>query len=400
MTIPTTNSPELSFPLIVDGVTHSLTVTVQSIPQLIGIDPLAHDIALVPCCSTVLAEELQSHDHTLTNLISAALSSLFHLVNNTDFKAINMATQPTASLFATTPAKKLTLKTLPYERPNGNGMGIVLGDVAIVKGVLATEGGDKVLLNKSGASNAMCQKILAEMMADMRRRKAADSSKRRIGERKSFDNVIKTITKQLQDSMLVGPEEPTSRQLDLMWKIMKGFCATASSDEEEGSGENGVGADKDTNPILDSVLEIYARIRMGKDPVNADELKAAIVAFQKYFVSKATDVKSAGQGFWALPMVVVLNEHMKFRKMTPLAFSNISATDEKVKNNEREKNSKLIWINKKTAKVETRRPVQQELRAFVKKVFKRDLGSIPTDEGAPKEGGEAPASKRPRRSLD
>ena len=150
----------------------------------------------------------------------------------------------------------------------------------------------------------------------------------RIPERRSFDEVLREEVKRLCHQFGIAEVVPQQRELNTIWKIMKGFKS------------NGV-----HNKELDQVGKFYAAIRVGAIPMYCDELHAACRAVLEYYKN---DDKSSYENprcnAWVLPVVLMLNEHLDSLDMSPINFTENRDQDLELKRTVRKTNCKSIWI--------------------------------------------------------
>ena len=327
--------------------------------------------------------------------------------------------QPSAVAYGVKPHLTLSVRNLPY-RKTGTGLGIALDDTPSVVRVYANASGDRARF--SDPSNAYGLKIIAMIIANMRKVKAqgvqgengqsngsAKKGKKakvlnRVGERDSFELVMKKEAKRLATAMGFDPTEANQRQNTAMWTIMTGFNKDVHDD-----------ADSALNEHLNKLLLNYAQVRVGQKPCPGDELQSAMYAMQVFYQEKESSMKHTLETgtfpSWTLPMVFMLNDHMKARNMTPIAFSENGEDDDLARNQLRSKHSKEIWVktsdgSTKAIKVETRRSVVNEFKEFATEVHGEDLPNIPACVGPPKMDDDdgalelVPRVKRVRRSIN
>ena len=297
---------------------------------------------------------------------------------------------------------KLINNHLPYI-PNRLGLGVSLVDQVAPHQVLVNDAQDRVRFNEK--KNLYAVKLIGLIMKQMRltknmattpdKNKDKDDARKinRVGERKSFDIVLKKEAESLATEAGYAPEELTNRRLNVIWKIMTGF-----------------NSEDPFNAELDKILGIYAKIRLGHTPYFFDEVEAALKAVQLYYLEVCKDNKTQGQGAWCLPVLHLLNGHMILRGLNPITFHPNVDKDEELRVNLRAKHNTSIWITsdeddtgKVCCQVETRQDVIDKLVNFLIEILKTEgIAGVREDEGLPEatQTETEPATKKVRRSLN
>ena len=268
---------------------------------------------------------------------------------------------PTDRDYAIDNAMALRLKTFPYV-PSNNGMGINLAPVTTNHRVFVTPHNDCARFN--GADNLYAKKILALTMDDMRQRKNNSPPNARTGEKDSFYNVMLEEAEKLGEAGGFIKESVGKRRLKVMWRVM---CAFNS--------------DQPHNAELNEIALDYVKIRLGEIQHVGNEFAAATYACQRYYLRHTPDNGSIGEGTWALPLVHLLNGHLKARGIEQITFKINEADDDGLRQ-ARAANTKNIWTEipqsypaganvpdpiplvKVRASIETRADIVRELIAF------------------------------------
>ena len=209
--------------------------------------------------------------------------------------------------------------------------------------------------------NCMGMKIAALVMDRMSKTKTPDTtttvttpSKNKGGkdaEQEPFEEVYKKISDELAEAAYMKVKKHQNRCLTFAFSVMKSF----------NSYHNG-------NPMLDTILLVFARIRLGFTPKKVDELGAAMLAIFLVYLNTVPGLKTVtGNGAWALPILHMLNDHMKHRRVTGISFHPNEETDEEKGATERASHCDLVIIEKTNCKVENRQCVIKQLQAFAVK---------------------------------
>ena len=315
--------------------------------------------------------------------------------------------QPPADIYEVDHELTLHKMRVPYKRTTTvenqkpYSMGIVFAspgqELTIVYGNAALNH-----LRFNEPSNRMGMKIAALVMDRMSKTKTSDTtttdntpskntpSKNKGGrdaERIPFEEVYKKISNELAEAAYMHIEAHQNRRLSFAFQVMKGF----------NTDDNG-------NVWLDKILLEYARIRLGFTPKHIDEFCAGLKAIFTVFLSTVPKLHSVtGHGSWALPILHMLNDHMRFRRVTPIAFHTDEQTDLQKGVPQRDSHNQLVYFNGVHCLVENRKSVIKELQNFAAKFTTTKLHPLPkpdeeTEDGNP--GTEPPPKKRPRRVLD
>ena len=282
-------------------------------------------------------------------------------------------TQPDPDVFKTNERYRLSTTEMQYRTVSSNGLGIEIEKEYKSTLVLSNRFGDRARFNE--LENRYGRKILTKVMQKMREMTShweedEDNSLHPRAERDCFNAVMREEVHLLGQQMGHKHEPLTDRRLDVLYQIQCGF--------NKGGGH--------WNRELDDILLTYARIRLGIILVNGSELQAAVVAVQRYYLVNISGDTLVGHGTWTLPIVMMLNQHMRLRGLTPIAFSNIQEDDEAAKTNERDHHSRAIWVNggltlhghtnKPTRiKVEARDIVINELLDYGEEVHRMRIGT-------------------------
>jgi len=313
--------------------------------------------------------------------------------------------QPEDNLFDVQDGFELNRADMVFER-SPYGLSVRLGDIGNVESIWVNDHGDRIFMCLP--ENPYAKKIAALMVQDMRERKiaflqqanqndddedpdaaAADARRQiaRIGEFDSFRNVIHAEGIELCAEMGLTAPAYTDRRDTAMWRIMCGF------------NRHEIG-----NPQLDKVLLNYAKIRLGVTPRAGDELLAAMTAVEIYYDTVIKDSRKrnrgrvVGENYWSVPIVFMLNEHMKNNNLTPLSISNELAGDRRAAR-QRRVHSRQVWIQGNPVHVETRDAVCDELRAYVQRVHNETIPANVDVDAGPPDGADRPPNRRQRRSL-
>ena len=159
---------------------------------------------------------------------------------------------------------------------------------------------------------------------------------------------------------------------------------------------NAFNTDGRCNKALDDILIFFIKIRLGMIPDEGSEFKAAVTACQQYYLTRTSDVKSAGSGPWTLPLVHLLNGHLYHVKLPTITFLPTRDDDVKFAEPERVKNSKTIWVmhptkNKKVeCSVETRYDVIKAYKDYVAKFHPTVVVELNEEVQAPEEEDDVP----------
>ena len=158
------------------------------------------------------------------------------------------------------------------------------------------------------------------------------------------------------------------------------------------------------NPMLGTILLKYACIRLSFTPKNIDELSAGMVAIFTVYLSTIPSLKTVtGNGAWALPILHMLNDYMKFCHVTGISFHPEEETDVEKGIPQRDSHNELVIIQGAHCLVEKCKSVCKELQNFATKFTEANLSTPPEpdpekEDGTPEE--EKPPKKRPRCILD
>ena len=300
-------------------------------------------------------------------------------------------TKPDDAFFDVEPQERLRCQRRPYELRNV-GMAIILArDPELPHQVFVNRQGDMVHINNERARYA--KYLVAKMMTDMSRRLAArddDDDNVRIGERESFDTVIVAKNDRLTDALELHQEDMNQRRRNLTWSVLRGFNTAGTA-----------------NPELDQILLIFARYQLGALHTEGDELVAAIRAVQQYYRDTTNDGTSPGDGWWSIPIILMLIDYMEDRNVTHISMGQSGVQDRLVRTNEHRHHSRDIWIpapppepaaggrrrrrsrlpgrnaDRIRIRVESCPHVIQELQDFAEDVFDVNNLTIPLDMGPP-----------------
>lgn len=291
------------------------------------------------------------------------------------------------TFLALPPEQTLDKKTLPYASTGS--LGIMLQEHRKIATVFATPSGDAIPFNEP--KNEYGLKIAGLIVADMRLRKDSaaatldtpkkgDSAKKsggKLGERASFDLVLRQEQERLADLLQIEGEPLNDRRLKAMWKVMVGFRPSPGPNVE-----------------LDAILLGFAKIRLGVFAFRYqyDEFGAATRACQDYYLCTIKDNSAIGVGEWTLPLIHLLNGHMIQRGLTPIEFSPFRAVDEEL-HAIRKTHNRDVWDGDIDFIVEARENVVKELQDFATEVMGTAIEDPPT--GSEKTGEDSDEAKRP-----
>jgi len=202
-----------------------------------------------------------------------------------------------------------------------------------------------------------------------------------------FETVIHAEGRTLCNQLELTALTYTDRKDSAMWRIMCGFNTT-----------------KIGNKQLDRVLLNCTKIRLGITPRAGEELMAAMTAVKIYYGAVTPDARKRNHGHvigedcWSIPIVFMLNEHMKNNNLTPLSISNELAGNRRAARQCRV-HSRQVWIQGNPVHVETRDAVCDELRAYVQRVHNETIPANVDVDAGPPDGANQPPNRRQRRSL-
>ena len=281
--------------------------------------------------------------------------------------------QPDGTLFQAPAGWEVVYAERPY-KSSAVGFGYRAPDFPETLEVLTTATGHRIACSQP--NNLYVRKLLAKIMKAIHESKAPandpeeasdsddddDSTEpkaksNRTGELTPALAVIKEETEDLMATMALGEEKITDCRQKFMVKIIQGY-----------NQPNGT-----SNDHLDAILQIYAEIHLGIRHHKVCEFGAAVKAVQEHFLTVIKDNKCVGKGDWTMMVVVLLNEHMKLRGMTPIAFSTDPDLNETVGHQQRRANSTVLWRRfivegrerKRKIAVENQPAVIQELIEFL-----------------------------------
>jgi len=279
---------------------------------------------------------------------------------------------------------KVTFSNIPYQS-SACGLGINICREPYTS-VLVTEEGDSFRFNEpKGSYGQLVVKLIIDAMKKGKRK----AKGKRIGERDYFDVVVKHQVDILIERAGYCEEKITSRQLDLTWKVWKGF------------NTNG-----DHNVLVRNLCTRYALIRLGNIPHHGDELRHAIHAVQDYYIEVTKDNSNPGTGQWTLPILHLMNQHIEHYLNIPKIQFHPSERPDKEAHVFRRASNKKIWIhddNQGRIKVSVeKRPIAvEQLLAFVNDgVAEADQVAMAQDLGPPDGALPTRSNKKRRRSID
>jgi len=278
----------------------------------------------------------------------------------------------------------VTSSNIPY-KASAKGLGVNLCESPYCT-VFVTEQGDGFRFNEP--KNFYGQSIVKAVIEKMKTKKVKiKGNGKRIGERPFFDDVMKHEVKSLIDRSGFEEEGITSRQLELTWKVWRGF-------NTEG----------DYNELLRKICIRYARIRLGVDPRPGDEFIHAIFAVQDEYIDITKDNNNAGDGGWTFPILHLMNQHIENYLDIPKIQFHPSDNADKTAKMYRNGSSTKIWVDDDKQRIQVSveaRPIAVELLLdFVNDgVEEADRCALASDLGPPDDALPARANKRKRRSL-
>ena len=251
-------------------------------------------------------------------------------------------------------APALAIRTLPYSQtPKGMGMMLCTMDL---HQVMSNPTGDRSRFNEPenlyGRVILSLSFIKAHERQDQGRAARSKGEKGETKEERIFVGLVFAAeAKRLALLADMNVEHFNTKHRQYAHAIMRGF----NTDPHETG-----------NTRLENLTDVYFRIRLGYEPYDLDEYTAAMKAVQVDYTSKPFATMSDGQGPWTLPIVHLLNGHLVFRKMAPIAFRPRYTDDEAHAKHAREKNSRTVWINGERAQIERRSDVREQMFQFLK----------------------------------
>ena len=300
-----------------------------------------------------------------------------------------------------------------------DGLGISVGSLEPRVPVLRDQHYNMTRFNEP--NNKYALKILGRVYAEMReekRRKAARAAAgrgnprdNRVSEKIPFHRVIRAEIEGLANALnLMAPQRNFNQQMkDLYWHTFKGFNSNTA-----------------VNQVLNRALYKFIMIRMGETPfgpmtyqnhngaqvnrnidwdddchvyLNGDEVHAAIAAWHQMYVetlpNNATQDYSTRGDTWVMPLVFLLNEHMRLRNITPLCMSNVRTTNDRART-ARLRHTRMIWVDEIARGVESRNNVRAEFEAFLRTYYNEDLPDVIEDDQPPRGEPDAPPIRRRR----
>ena len=297
--------------------------------------------------------------------------------------------QPPNDFYDVDEPLRLVSRLIPFSASN-QGMGTQLSTHPEMSEVLVNRRGDGIRTNTT--DKPMALRIMSLVLDHMRGRRdnpaAHNGDTNRIGERASFNHVIRAENERLLNLANLAEEPITDRRANVYWRVFHGF------NEDPDGG---------VNDELDDILDKYCKIRLGMAGFRNvdDEFQAACTAIQMYYLEHTRDNGVVDQGTWALILVHMLNAHMIHHGMTPISFSPVAAEDIVAEETQRRVNSRRIWAGQVPFKVESRANIiTNDLMWFGQQRMNVAYDPVPNDDGPPEPGNDGGARNvRPRRSL-